>query len=126
MIRETSSVAVRLATTAAGRRLASTYLVFLAGVTGITGVVGITGEFERSLFSVVWMFRRSRNEENTISQTCLKEIGGLLISDLPQGSHTTAKATLKIFGRLFIKSRKEEGRKEESREEKHINLKLKE
>ena len=48
------------------------------------------------------MLRRSRNEESTISQTCLKEIGGLLISDLPQGSHTTAKATLKVFGSTFL------------------------
>ena len=51
---------------------------------------------------MVWMLRRSRNEENTISQTCLKEIGGLLISDLPQGSHTTAKATRKVFGSTFL------------------------
>ena len=63
MIRQTTFVAVRLATTAAGRRLASTYLVFLvllvlpvflAGATGITGATGKTGEFERRLFSVVW------------------------------------------------------------------------
>ncbi|MBQ8271908.1 MAG: hypothetical protein IJZ09_02740 [Tidjanibacter sp.] len=32
----------------------------------------------------------------------MKEIGGLLISDLPQGSHTTAKATLKVFGSTFL------------------------
>ena len=51
MIRQTTSVAVRLATTAAGRRLASTYLVFLAGITRVAGVTRITGEFERSLFS---------------------------------------------------------------------------
>ncbi len=37
-----------------GRRLASTYLVFLAGITRVAGVTRITGEFERRLFSVVW------------------------------------------------------------------------
>ena len=51
VIRQTSSVAVRHATTAVGRRLASTYLVFLAGITRVAGVTGIAGEFERSLFS---------------------------------------------------------------------------
>ena len=50
VIRQTSSVAVRLATTAVGRRLASTYLVFLAGIARVAGVTRITGEFERSLF----------------------------------------------------------------------------
>ena len=63
--------------------------LFFAGVTGITGVTGVTGatgetgEFERRFFRWCGMLRRSRNEESTISQTCLKEIGGLLISDLP-------------------------------------------
>ena len=51
VIRQTTSVAVRLATPAIGRRLASTNLVFHAGITRVAGVTRITGEFERSLFS---------------------------------------------------------------------------
>ena len=54
MIRQTFSVAVRLATTTVGRRLASTNLVFLAGITrvaGVTRITGVIGEFERRFFS---------------------------------------------------------------------------
>ena len=36
-----------------GRRLASTYLIFLAGITRVAGVTRITGEFESSFFGGV-------------------------------------------------------------------------
>ena len=70
------------------------------------------------------MLRRSRNEESTISQTCLKEIGGLLISDLPQGSHTTARATLKVFGSAFYKKRRKKSGEKVAKEEEKQNEKI--
>ena len=75
MIRQTSSVAVRLATTAVGRRLASTYLVFHAGITRVAGVTRITGEFERSLFSGRCEALRRRVADEMVALSNLFERG---------------------------------------------------
>ena len=75
VIRQTTSVAVRLATTAAGRRLASTYLVFHAGITRVAGVTRITGEFERSLFSGRCEALRRRVADEMVALSNLFERG---------------------------------------------------